>query len=330
MLQTYFVIKKLYEDFPSDDRTVRLVMLCNIFFADVKGVPNDLSETGTSSLVEHVEKCEGKIEKLGLGPITRQDLLDVLTNKFAPDNFGGILEYGRTVVGLSAQDMDELRRATALASLEIGCKGRMLDRLVKLDPSLKNDIARHVLRNMRLDVEDLPPSEDEEACRRYEARLCRDFVHCGRYRSPVGNIGGLQRADTTDLNQAHQPMADGTTPDGGAANTPGPETAARNEALQDLDDSDGEDEPEAENDVEELVCLFVIVIFTDDIAEAHTLNVSQGHVGQDALTTMIRKDELAPSARRRRLYDMYTTYSDNMLKLTYPSGKCRFPVHSDG
>lgn len=60
---------------------------------------------------------------------------------------------------------------------------------------------------------------------------------------------------------------------------------------------------------------------TDDGAEAHLKNALQGHIGQDPLTTMIRKDELAPSARRRRLYDMYTTYSDNVMKLTYPPGK---------
>lgn len=39
---------------------------------------------------------------------------------------------------------------------------------------------------------------------------------------------------------------------------------------------------------------------------------------------MIRKDELAPSARRRRLYDVYATYSDNLWKSTVPVGKGRF------
>lgn len=34
---------------------------------------------------------------------------------------------------------------------------------------------------------------------------------------------------------------------------------------------------------------------------------------------MIRKDELAPS-RRRRFYDMYASYSDSIGKLTYPAG----------
>lgn len=253
MLQTYFVIKKLYEDFPSDDRTVRLVMLCNVFFADVKGLPDDLSVTDTPSLVEHVEKCERKIEKLGLGPVTRQDLLEMLTNKFTPDNFGGILEYGRTVIGLNAQEMEELTRDVALASLEVGCKGKLLGKLVKLKPSLKDDIERYVLQNMRLDVEDLPPSEDEEACRRYEARLCRDYVHCGRYRSPVVNPGGPQRAETIDTNQAPQPVANDTTLHGDTVHPAGLAIATQNDALQDVDDPDGEDEPEAENDVEELV-----------------------------------------------------------------------------
>lgn len=58
--------------------------------------------------------------------------------------------------------------------------------------------------------------------------------------------------------------------------------------------------------------------------DTHVLNALQGHVGQDTLTTMIRKDELAPSARRRRLYDMYATYADNLGKSTCPGGKYRF------
>lgn len=255
MVTTYQVIQKVYPDFPSDDQTVRLVILCNIFFHDLNGVPTSVSVTGTPSLAEYVESCEGKIEKLGLAPVTRQDLLGILTNKFTPDRFGGILEYGRTVLGLSPQEMAQLRRDAALASLEVGCKGKMLEKLVELDPSLRDDIAKHILQNMRLEVEDLPPSEDEEACRRYEARLCRDFVHCGRYRYPVANVTGLQRAEAPNPNQAPHPMANDPTPAGDVTNEANLEMAARDETLHDDDDSDGEDEPEADNDVEELVCL---------------------------------------------------------------------------
>ena len=52
------------------------------------------------------------------------------------------------------------------------------------------------------------------------------------------------------------------------------------------------------------------------------LPVSQGQVGQDTLSAMIRKDELA-HARRRRFYDMFSSYhdNDNVGKLTYPAGE---------
>ena len=53
---------------------------------------------------------------------------------------------------------------------------------------------------------------------------------------------------------------------------------------------------------------------------SRVLTRSQGHVGQDTLSVMIRKDELGPSRGRRRFYDPFATYQDTTGKLTYPPG----------
>ena len=50
------------------------------------------------------------------------------------------------------------------------------------------------------------------------------------------------------------------------------------------------------------------------------LSLMQGYVGQDSLSTMIRKDELGPTRNRRRFYDAYASYQDTTGKLTYPVG----------
>ena len=47
----------------------------------------------------------------------------------------------------------------------------------------------------------------------------------------------------------------------------------------------------------------------------------QGPVGQDSLSTMIRKDELGPARTRRRFYDVHASYQDTTGKLTYPAGE---------
>ncbi|CCM03531.1 uncharacterized protein FIBRA_05665 [Fibroporia radiculosa] len=281
-LYTYSILRELHADFPSQDPTVRLVLLCTVFFSDGLPFPTSLHGSATSSN-SYVNLCREKVDAMGLSPVTRGDLFDMLVNKFVPDRFGGIIEYGRVVLGMSKAEVDILLQEVAVACLEIGCKGKMLKKLVETDESLSDVIAAYVLRNLRLTMEDLPPSEDEKACRGFEARLCRDFIATRRFFHPLALTGeerGLVVLEAEPVVAAPQ----------------GPEDSAENEG----DESDDEEiidtgEHVGRDDHEDL-----------------------GPIGQDTLSTMIRKDELAPS-RRRRFYDMYTSYNDSIGKLTYPA-----------
>lgn len=51
----------------------------------------------------------------------------------------------------------------------------MLRKLYDNFPTLHDVIVNTVIRRYRLDVDKLPPSEDQEACRLYRAPLCREF-----------------------------------------------------------------------------------------------------------------------------------------------------------
>jgi hypothetical protein len=124
----------------------------------------------------YVENCMAKIESIGLGPVKRADLVDVLSNKFAPERFRGVLDFGRVALGMSKAEVENLIQEVAFRCLEIGCKGRMLMRMVELHPFLEDAIRVHVVRNYRLDVGDLPPSDDVNGCVLYEAPLCQDFM----------------------------------------------------------------------------------------------------------------------------------------------------------
>lgn len=123
-----------------------------------------------------VEKCREKIESIGLPPVERRDLLDVLSSKFVPERFSGIIEYGRLALSMSSRAIEELVKELAYRCLEIGCKGKMLKRLVELYPVLDEAIRLRIMQKYKLAVDDLPPWGDEEACLAYEAPLCRDLA----------------------------------------------------------------------------------------------------------------------------------------------------------
>lgn len=128
------------------------------------------------TLTEYVRTCKEKIAAMGLAPVRRSDLLEVLANKFAPDRFHGILEYGKVVMGLSKHDIEGLVQDLGIRCLEIGCKGKMLKKLMETYPFLDDVIRARVMKHLRLNLDDLPHWEDEEACAAYNAPLCRNFI----------------------------------------------------------------------------------------------------------------------------------------------------------
>lgn len=120
-----------------------------------------------------IGKCKEKVETIGLSPVVRSDLVDVLSNKFAPDRFQGIIAYARAEVGLSDRAIDDMVEEVAFRCLEIACKGKMLKELVKQYPFLEDSIRCRVMKKYKLDVQDLPPWEDEEARTHFETPLCQ-------------------------------------------------------------------------------------------------------------------------------------------------------------
>ncbi|OCH86395.1 hypothetical protein OBBRIDRAFT_761400 [Obba rivulosa] len=172
---TYNVMRELRADFPSQDPTVRLVLLLTVFLAEPLPYPEALSATvyTSPSLRTYVRNCKEKAEGMNLAPVTRKDLYDVLLNQFTPDRCGGILQYGQVELGMGNEDLEQLVRDVAISCLEIGSKGKMLQQLVRYSPSIEDVISAHVVSNYRIDVDDLPPYDDEKACANYQAKLCR-------------------------------------------------------------------------------------------------------------------------------------------------------------
>jgi len=66
-------------------------------------------------------RLKSKLEPLGVLPITRQDIFNVLINPFV-EKYQPILEFARVEVGLKQKDVDRLVEEVAIRCLEEGCK----------------------------------------------------------------------------------------------------------------------------------------------------------------------------------------------------------------
>ncbi|KAL1950260.1 hypothetical protein VTO73DRAFT_5384 [Trametes versicolor] len=293
---TASVLRVLYKDFPSEDPTVRLVLLLTIFLSESTPVPSSLSITSEQSvsLARYVEACHDDIEEMSLGPLTRKDITDVLLSKFVPERFGGILEYARAILKLGKGEMDGIVTDVALGCLEIGCKGRMLKKLVEAHEFLGPVVATQIVKRYRIDIDDLPPMEDEKACKEYSAPLCVDLMLRGRVLLGFEEAAAAAGPTVQMPEPTEPPHVMGSGQDT-AMEGMGEEDAEEVEALTDNEEDPDDRDPERDVDHEDL-----------------------GTIGQDTLSAMIRKDEMIPT-RRRRYQELYTNYHDSIGKLPYPA-----------
>ncbi|KDQ62290.1 hypothetical protein JAAARDRAFT_30185 [Jaapia argillacea MUCL 33604] len=265
---TINVLRQLWADYPSKDPTVRLVMLLTVFLSD-----NCFAHTTPATL-------KTKLDALGLTPLSKDDIFEVLINPFV-ERFIPILEYAKVEVGLKQQAVKELIEEVAARCLEIGCKGKMLRKLIDGYPFIYDTISELVLQRYQIFVQDLPSAEDEKACAAYEAKLCRDFARAYEQLVVAANT------ENGDQNVAAEP-------------TPNAERTDEVE-VDDAMDVDGPHHIEAE-------------------AAESTLDREPelGRVGQETLTAMIQFDEQAPTRSGRRRYQLYN-YADVSGRLHYPA-----------
>lgn len=325
---TYSITRALYADFPSSDPTVRLVLLLTIFCGDnTPNLPSSLAATtkDNPNIGTYITQCKEKIESIGIGPVTRDDLRNVLLNKFVPERFVGVLEYGREVLQLSKSELEDLVREVAFGCLEIGCKGKMLKKLVDTYEHLSDEVAMFLLRNYRLSLEDLPylteGGANEKACRDYEAPLCTEFISAKKAFGQFIAAAAAVASGSTSGNATGVSVGSGQ---GGMINNSHGVSSGGEHVAQESDSMmvDGDADESGEEDLVSLCSVGFCGhtrAYTESGIIIFAIDLVQGYIGQDTLTSMIRKDELAPS-RRRRYYDIYTPYHDNMGKITYPAG----------
>lgn len=106
----------LFSDFPSVDPSVRLVVLIVVFIsADDLHMP--------------LPTLHAKLETLGLMPITRRDVFNILVNPFV-ESFSSLLKFAAEEIGvkedgskgMSSADCGSLVTEVAAKCVEISCK----------------------------------------------------------------------------------------------------------------------------------------------------------------------------------------------------------------
>ncbi|THU87049.1 hypothetical protein K435DRAFT_826523 [Dendrothele bispora CBS 962.96] len=157
----------LFEDFPSTDPTVRLVILLIVFLANDNTHPAVPVRT--------------RLENLNIGPVTRKDLYNVLIHPFM-ERYNSVLDYMRTEMessdeGRKGMNQKEIRMVVdeiVARLLELDCKGKMLKRLHDGHQNVHDTIIFNTLDKYQLDLDNLPEADDLEACAAFQARLCHD------------------------------------------------------------------------------------------------------------------------------------------------------------
>ncbi|KAF8895518.1 hypothetical protein BD779DRAFT_1499942 [Infundibulicybe gibba] len=272
------VLRYLYTDFPSSDSSVRIVILVAVFIS-------------AENMQLAPATVHSRLETLGLLPITKKDLYNVLVNPFV-ERFSVLLEYAREEVGEgSEKGMNEggvvqLIEESVAKCMEVACKGKIVKKFYDDYPTVHETIIRLVLEKYPIKMEDLPAwDEDPSAAARYETKLCRDFLKHGLGAIELENMAQLPPSEIDgergmDEGLEHEPVIDALV----------------------IEDSHGLEEGRDEQ---------------------RSSNLDLGIITQESLTTMIRHDEVVPARARRRMHYPYGVYGDSSGKLQYPHD----PVH---
>ncbi|TFY69079.1 hypothetical protein EVG20_g3301 [Dentipellis fragilis] len=186
-------LRQLYFDFPSKSPTARLVMLLTIF---ING----------SGLDPTVETLHSKLEALRLTPLGRRDIFNMLLNPFL-ERYSPVMNYAKAQNIIPATAVNDFLLEVASKSLEVACKGKMLQRMVIDHQWLENAILKIVVSQYQLDLDDLPPQDDENACRTYEAKLARD-LNMSKYANEVEYSVESANDDMEDENEDEDQLHD--------------------------------------------------------------------------------------------------------------------------
>ncbi|PFH54082.1 hypothetical protein AMATHDRAFT_53891 [Amanita thiersii Skay4041] len=189
-------LRYLYSDTPLSDPSARLVMITATFLS------NTLNHASQTSPIQ-------SLEVLGVTPITRSDICEVFMSPFVERHINVMPVARRMVVkadqskGLSEEEVQELLFDVAVRCLEVGCKGKFLDKILHEYPAVMNVVESAILDRYWIKVEDLPSwDENPEAASSFTAKLSHDYMKYG-IEDPFSKLSHDVLGTTSGKNHAH-------------------------------------------------------------------------------------------------------------------------------
>ncbi|KAI0317788.1 hypothetical protein OF83DRAFT_1119562, partial [Amylostereum chailletii] len=209
-------LRRLYQDFPSKDPTVRLVMMLTVF---VPAQP--------SSLPAHSD-----LENLKLTPLSRDDLFNLLLNPFI-ERYAPIVSYAATHMGYKHGDINTLLTSVAVACLPLSSKGNMIKAIFHRDQEKLTKAILAAVTQYQVTLDSLPSSDNEAECQKFRTRLCRDLHGFRNEVSGVVVRGGDGEVSVED----DSPSQKGDVGDHREANDVGMEAPTQDIAMGDVSSS---------------------------------------------------------------------------------------------
>ena len=183
----------------------------------------------------------------------------------------------------------------------------MLRKLYESFPGVHDVIVSNTLTRFQIDVDNLPSWEDTDSAGSYRAPLCRDYG-CSFHALMAGNYTAEEdREDRFEVGSVAGnvlEIEDVVMTEASASNH-----LVTSSPLGYIRSSSSDSMPELVRGEARM----------EGTALIHLL--SQGRIGQDTLSAMIRQDETSTRSSRRRFYDVYTSQGDLLGKLRYPAGE---------
>ncbi|KAF8513762.1 hypothetical protein JB92DRAFT_3116073 [Gautieria morchelliformis] len=142
---TVLTIQSLYRDFSPSPSS-------GILYAESSSIPPKLT----------CAVLKAKLDHLGILPLTRPDLVDILTSPWC-EKHGPVFMWAKEQMHMTDQQLQTLAEEVAVRSIGMSCKGKLIRRLADIYATVHDHVASAVKLH-RVDIEALPDYWADDDC----------------------------------------------------------------------------------------------------------------------------------------------------------------------
>ncbi|KIJ54821.1 hypothetical protein M422DRAFT_221215 [Sphaerobolus stellatus SS14] len=199
---TVLTIQELYRDFSPtySSSSPRLVVLITVFCTPPSvGLVYADAERSSGSTIPRVtrETLKAKLEHLGVLPLTKRDLLDILISPWC-ERLHPLLLWARVEMEMTEKELFVLAEEAALKSLGTSCKGKLIKCIVETYGTIRDSIEAYIERDHRVHLHDIPDCWTDAKHERYSSALNTGFGSTELFQVCVGRLEERQLESDSD------------------------------------------------------------------------------------------------------------------------------------